>query len=439
MPHLNKPQEQSPAGLKALAAVQRKGFRLAVIGRSVALCLLAIVFLIGYQYPVNLAIWATTSALGLAGLGALLTLGRSYETPVKYVFFTTDVLLVTALVAFAPLSSGDDIPQNLVFLTSRANYYYLVLAASILTLSPALVLWTGVWGAVGLACSTTWIVSNMTHVTRFSDLPLAPSRDVFLRTVLNPDFIAIESRIEDALILVAVTAIASLAVHRARRTVLARISAEEQERHLRRVFGKYVPATVIADLETDGHLAPQTRDASLLYLDIEGFTTLSERLPPEQIVDLLNGFFASVAELVTTNGGLVVNYFGDAVIAAFNAPRPLDNFALGAVTTAREILRIVDTQRFNGEQLSLRIGIATGLVAFGTVGSDERLSFTLYGDTVNLSQRLEALNKEFKTRCLVCGETFKSVSPRLNIFEPLGSHAIRNRSELAEVFAMRAD
>ncbi len=426
----------SLTGERALAEARRKGFRLAIIGRTIAVTALAFAFLAGYHFPVNVAIWLFTLGLALIGLFALATAGTRYEDASRYAFFSFDAFLVSAIIAFAPLSGGDDIPQNLVFLTTRGQFYYIVIAESILTLSPALVLWAGACCAVGLAASTAWIMAGMQNVLTFADLPLAPSRDIFYRVVLNPDFLGVESRIEEVLILSAVTGIAAIAVRSVRSVVVARISAEERHSQMQRVFGKYVPSSVISELEADGQLAPQSREATLLFADVEGFTSISEKLQPAEIVDLLNELFAAVSDKIAMRGGLIVNYFGDAVIASFNAPLPLARHQLNAVMAAKDILAAVETSEFHGHRLRLRIGISSGLVAAGTVGSDERLSFTLYGDTVNLSQRLEAFNKEIGTNCLMCKTTYDAVHRDVQGLRFVGVHALHNKERAVEIYAL---
>jgi len=426
----------STTGERALAEAQGKGFRLAIFGRTVALAILAFAFLAGYHFPINVEVCLFTLVLALAGLVALRTIGTKREKVSRFIFFSTDAALVSAILAIAPLSSGDDIPQNLVFFTTRVQFFYIVIAASILTLSPALVVWTGACCVLGLTLSTLWIAAGMESILSFRDLPIAPSADVFNRIVLNPDFLGIESRVEEALILSAVTGIAAIAVYGVRSVVLARVSEEERRQHIQRVFGKYVPATVISELETDGQLAPQSREATLLFADVEGFTSISEKLKPHEVVQLLNELFAAISDKIARQGGLVVNYFGDAVIAAFNAPLPLERHQLGAVVAARDILDALRTTEFYGHRLRMRIGIASGPVAAGTVGSEEKLSFTLYGDTVNLSQRLEALNKELGTNCLMCGATYDAVRHEVPGIRSLGTCNVRNKEREVEVYTI---
>jgi class 3 adenylate cyclase len=117
-------------------------------------------------------------------------------------------------------------------------------------------------------------------------------------------------------------------------------------------------------------------------------------------------------------------------------PLRLEKHELSAVRAARDIVAALETSKFHGHRLRLRIGIATGPVAAGTVGSDERLSFTLYGDTVNLSQRLESLNKEVGTTCLLSKATYDAVQHDIEGIRALGAYSLRNRQSEVEVFAL---
>ena len=104
---------------------------------------------------------------------------------------------------------------------------------------------------------------------------------------------------------------------------------------------------------------------------------------------LAAGFFSAAAGVVDQHGGVVVNYVGDALIAAFNAPLPVEDYPVRAISAARALLSLASARDFKGHRLRLRIGVATGSVAAGTVGGAELQTYTLYFDTVNLAQRLE--------------------------------------------------
>lgn len=423
----------SDATAVALSRGERTGFKIAVVGRTATVLMIAVAYLLSYYFPINVAIFGITATIALGGLTSLAAIGTRFEKPARFALFAFDALAITVLLAFVPLSSGGDIPQNLVFLTSSVQHYYLVIAASILTLSPSLVLWTGAWAAGGLLFATWWIMSGMQQIVSYGDLPISPSRDVYIHTVLNPNFLGIASRLQEVLIISLFTAIAALAVHQARKVVKDQALAEASARRVRNLFGRYVPAPVVRELIDEGHLAPQTRTATLIFADIVGFTSLSQGMSPAKLVQLLNEFFTAITDIVDRNGGVVINYIGDAVLISFNAPLPIDGHADRALDASRAITEMCLSRLFDGRRIGLRIGIATGFISAGTVGTGERQTYTVYGDAVNLAQRLQELNKEKGTNCLVCGTTaMKAVED--HSLQRLGEVKIRNMAGLIEVF-----
>jgi len=421
----------------ALSQAEGTGFKIAVIGRTAAVTMIAVVYLLSYYFPINIAIFAITGTIALGGLTPLAAIGTRFEKPARFALFAFDSSAVTILLAFVPLSSGGNIPQNLVFLTSSVQHYYLVVAAAILTLSPPLVLWTGAWAAGGLLFATCWIMSGMEQVVSYSDLPISPSRDVYIQTVLNPSFLGIASRVQEALIISLVTAIAALAVYQARKVVREQAEAEASARRVQTLFGRYVPAPVLRELIDEGHLASQTRLATLMFADIEGFTSLSQGMKPGKLVQILNEFFTAITDIVDCNGGVVINYIGDAALISFNAPLPIDGHADRALNASEEILTMSETRVFDGRSIRLRIGVATGFISAGTVGTGERQTYTVYGDAVNLAQRLQELNKEMGTTCLICGTTAMKAQEH-QALTSLGKVTIRNLSGSIEVFTPTA-
>src|SRR4051794_12067992 len=134
---------KASAGELALADAERKGFRLAVFGRAGALVAIAVFYLAALSYPSNTYAACLTFVISATGLAPLGLTGRPYERTGRYALFAFDAAAISVMLALAPLTSGGEVPQNLVFFTSRPEYYYLVVAVSVLALSPALVLWTG--------------------------------------------------------------------------------------------------------------------------------------------------------------------------------------------------------------------------------------------------------------------------------------------------------
>ena len=427
---------ESSAVEAALLDAERKGFRLAVLGRTCALVAIAIFYFSVFSWPNNLLMASAFLVAASVGLAPLALVGGRFERAGRFALFAFDVAAISTMLAFAPISSGGDIPQHFIFFSGRHLYYFVVVALSILTLSPALVLWTGSCAALGLAGVTASIIYGMDRLVSFGDLPHGPSREQFLAVVLHPDFLAVAVRVSDGLMIALVTGIAALAVHRARSMVRAHAAAEERRNRVQQLLGRYVPAQVAQQLVETGQLTPQLRQATILFADIEGFTRLSEQLAAAQVIGLLNGFFGAAATLVEARGGIIVNHVGDALIAAFNAPLSIKDHAARAVDAGRDLQALVSGRDFEGHWLRLRIGIATGPVAAGTVGGATSQTYTVYGDTVNVAQRLERLNKELETDCLICGTTFEAARSACADAVTVGATQVRGRDGTVEVFAL---
>ncbi len=203
---------------------------------------------------------------------------------------------------------------------------------------------------------------------------------------------------------------------------------EDAYGRLREIFGRYVPRRVAeAIVAGQGTLQPTQTLASILYSDIEGFTSIGERMPPERVVEMLNEYFPTVIEPIERHGGIVNQFMGDAMLVTFNIPIADPQHAEKAVRTALEIQRAIQGRRFAGVELVTRIGITTGTVIAGNVGSGDRISYAVYGDAVNLAARLEQLNKEYGSRVLVSGTTVEHLTGSYPL-TPVGEVVVRGRT-----------
>ncbi|MCP5306586.1 MAG: HAMP domain-containing protein [Chromatiaceae bacterium] len=204
---------------------------------------------------------------------------------------------------------------------------------------------------------------------------------------------------------------------------------------IRDLFGKYVPKGVVDELLKDkGKLRPRQVEATVLFVDVERFTTLSEDLLPQQIVDILNAYFSGVAAIIERHGGMITQFQGDAVLAVFNLPVADPAHADHAVAAASEIRRFVAENRFQDRQLRCRIGINTGEVVAGNVGATDRLSYTVHGDAVNVAARLDDLNKTLGTGLLISASTAGRLDGREIAMRSRGRVPIRGKQSEVEVF-----
>ena len=207
---------------------------------------------------------------------------------------------------------------------------------------------------------------------------------------------------------------------------------------IRETFGRYVDESVAATiLKRQGDANGEIRDATILFTDIAGFTTIAEYLAPHELVAALNEYLETVLAPIRAHGGVVNTFIGDGLFASFNMPLLCEDHACAAVRAAIDIQRAVGNRTFGdqGVALATRVGISTGPVIGGSIGAGQRMSFTLLGDTVNLAARLEELNKHHGTRILVSQSTHDACGGRF-AFGALGQIPVRGRSESIAIFSV---
>lgn len=197
-----------------------------------------------------------------------------------------------------------------------------------------------------------------------------------------------------------------------------------QRDFIKDTFGKFVDPSVVAGLIADPQrLRPggEERVQTVLMSDIEGFTALSEKLRPEQVVELLNAFLGAAADIIAAERGVVDKFIGDAVVAFWGPPLTEDH----APRAGRAALRMIEAARALSPRceelgippLRVRIGIATGEVLVGNIGSASKFNYTVMGDTVNLAARLEGLNKVYRSSVLCEANAAAAMGTELTLRE----------------------
>ncbi|MFL5385749.1 MAG: CHASE2 domain-containing protein [Longimicrobiaceae bacterium] len=196
--------------------------------------------------------------------------------------------------------------------------------------------------------------------------------------------------------------------------------AREKSR-IRRMFQQYVPPAVVQELIHRPELLAlggEERVATVLFSDVKGFSRVAEGLAPTKLVALLNEYLTAMTDVVVEHGGVIDKYLGDALMAEFGVPVPLDDHAVRACRAAlrmRDELRRLraDWERRGMPALHARIGINTGRVLVGNLGSYRMMDYTCMGDQVNLASRMEGANKEYGTEILVSEFTWREVQAHL--------------------------
>ena len=206
-----------------------------------------------------------------------------------------------------------------------------------------------------------------------------------------------------------------------------------------RAFSLFVPTALVRRLldHGDGSLRlAERRDVTVLFTDIVGFTTLAASMRPEEVTGLLDRYFGLITAIVEEEGGTVDKFIGDGVLAYWGAPEPMPDHAERGLRAARRI-EAAQREAWDGPRLRLRIGVHSGPVVAGTVGTRNRLDYTVVGDTVNVASRLEQLGREVDPDCSCCAlasaATIDASGDGIG-WSSLGPRRLRGRDAPIEVF-----
>lgn len=220
------------------------------------------------------------------------------------------------------------------------------------------------------------------------------------------------------------------------------IVIERERLYIRQAFGRYVSPSLLARIEQSPEalrLGGVNREITVLFMDIRGFTTLSETLTPQETIRFLNTVHGALSVPVVEMDGTLDKYIGDSIMAFWNAPLDVGDHAAKAAEAALRMREALD--RLNaagafglpqGQQVRIGIGIHTGVACVGNVGTQSRLNYSAVGDTVNTAARIEAACKDFTTDILVSGETARLI-PRFRL-RPAGEVHLRGKSHAEQVF-----
>ncbi|HEY1091264.1 MAG TPA: adenylate/guanylate cyclase domain-containing protein, partial [Burkholderiaceae bacterium] len=227
----------------------------------------------------------------------------------------------------------------------------------------------------------------------------------------------------------------------------ARIGASLEKKRLRdqqrELVQRFATSEVALDLQRSGFtLGGKRVEASVMFADIRGFTTLAERQPAEETIELLNTFYTLMFEAINAQGGVVNQMIGDGLMAIFGAPAPLKAHAECAALAALDMLEMIDLLNTDREgegkaPIAIGVGIATGQVVAGYTGTMQRATYTCVGDTVNLAARLESHTKEAKRRILVDAATRAELGSAFEV-EALGAVSLKGKLAQVDVFSIQA-
>jgi adenylate cyclase len=220
-----------------------------------------------------------------------------------------------------------------------------------------------------------------------------------------------------------------------------------ERRHLRSLFSRFVPAQVVDEViervDEDLRLGGVRRDGTVMFCDLRGFTTFSEELEPELVVEVVNRYLSEMTEAILAHGGTLVSFMGDGIMALFGAPIEQPDHAERAVSAAREMVgqRLPRFNAWLGERgidhrFRIGIGLNSGDVMSGNVGSPERLEYTALGDTTNTAARLEGMTKETEHQVYVAQSTYERLREPPDAMEFVGELPVRGRHRTIGVWGL---
>lgn len=222
--------------------------------------------------------------------------------------------------------------------------------------------------------------------------------------------------------------------------ILYRSSTEERDkRKIRAMFGKYVSPEVVAQMEDNPpELGGVDRELTVFFSDIRGFTSLSETLTPQELVKHLNEYLSAMTDIILETGGTLDKYVGDEIMCFWGAPIEVQDHAYRACKCA--LMQKAELERLNTlwppeKRLAIGIGLNTGVMTVGNMGSEGRMNYTLMGDNVNLGARLEGTNKVYGTMIIASEYTYALVKDRF-VFRELDTIRVKGKNRPVVIYEL---
>ncbi len=349
---------------------------------------------------------------------------RPYRRLYGVISVTGDVLsLAAAMAAASVLLGGAGATANVLGATPPLLGLFFVVAAAGLRHDPVLCVLSGALAIVAFAVAVAIAHSRAELAVIDADIGFVASPAMWAGRGLIVGF---------------VVALSAMAARNSRRMAVTAATLVAERGELVRTFGRYVdPEIARGAMASDA--PPETREVSVLFTDLRGFTSLTESLPPGELLTTLDSYYGALVPPVYAEGGIVNKFIGDAVMATFGAPLAQPDHAARAVAAARGMVTSIEAlNRERAAQgkapLVIGVGIATGPAAVGRLGPENRVEYGVIGDTVNLAARLEHMNKEHATTILCDEATAAALGDEAR---RLGELPVRGKAAPVAVFTLR--
>ncbi len=317
-------------------------------------------------------------------------------------------------------------PPSFYLKSPTLLYIFIFIALRALRFEPGFVMFAGLVGATG------WMLLVWFAIKDESGMSLI-TQDYILYMTSN--HVLLGAEVDKVMTILLVSFVLTLAIARGRRLLIRSIVEGTTAENL----SQFVPESVAAQiLNAEGPLLDtqtETREASILFIDLVSFTSLAERLPPEKLIVTLNEYFSVISEPIERHHGVINQFQGDAILASFNLPTRDEDHAGSAVAAALEIQEILKHHQFTDDiVLTTRAGVNTGTVVGGFFGTHNRLSYTVYGDDVNIASRLQELSKQHDATNLISMRTRQLCDNDKFSFVSKGSEVLRGRQTALKMY-----
>ncbi len=432
---------------EAFARAEWQGLSTALWIRLAALIAIQLwlLFAVPKVYTIFYHAWILVFLL-LGALQLYLLQRRAGGRSLDYLFAILDGVLVGVILLIPNPFLAEPPPPAMILRYANIIFVFVLLAGAAFSYNPGLVLCAGlsaviVW-RIGIA-----LLASRPEVTTSADsvwinaVGMQETIDLFL----DPNFIHLNMQDKKVFVVVLVTILLAAVVWRARRLVLSQVSIERARTNLARYFS---PNLVDQLTEQDQPLgAVRRQSVAVLFADIQGFTSLSETMEPEKVVDLLRGFHERMERAVFDHDGTLDKYMGDGLMATFGTPNPGRLDATNALLAARRMLAEIDDLNLtriaaSEPPIALSIGIHYGPVVQGDIGGVRRLEFTVLGDTVNVASRLETMTRDLGTPLAISSDMIdqlrqETTDPDLSRLIAGSSQEVRGRAERLGVWTLQ--
>ena len=307
-------------------------------------------------------------------------------------------------------------------------YVFIFIALRALRFEVKFILFAGLCAILGWAMLVAYVLFSETGTTMIT-------KDYI--HYLTSNSVLLGAEFDKIISMLIVTLVLAAAMHRGKRLLLHALV----ETRIAEDLSHFVPEQVIEDLSSSDDEPragnARTYTATVMFIDIANFTSISERLPATEVVSNLNQYFTEVERILELHGGTINQFQGDAILASFDQPHNGFNHAECAVKAAINIQQQLDQIRFGEHktQLRSRIGINSGELVGGMMGSEHRLIYTVHGDVVNLAARLEQHNKRVGSRILLSRETRLACRDGLCGFVEQGDVQVKGRDAVTQLFS----